>query len=130
MPDPKQNESLKQIQAAFEESQAHLAALREQVQYLAQLAQAKVSKNILDRDLDRSYRDLGETVWAEVSKGKFALPANLGSVKKALEQVTLKIQAQNAGINDLLAEGADIAKMIQERMGAPSKGLLSSAKKK
>lgn len=130
MPEPKQSETLKQIQAAFEESQSQLATLREQVQYLAQLAQAKVARNVLERDLDRAYRDLGETVWAEVSKGKLALPANLTAVKKSLEQVTVKIQAQNAGINDLLAEGADIARLIQEKVNAPSKGLPGSTKKK
>ncbi len=130
MADPKQNEAMKQIQAAFEESQSQLAALREQVNYLAALAQAKVARNVLERDLDRAYRELGETVWAEVSKGKFALPQNLGSVKKALEQVTSKIQAQNAGINDLLSEGADIAKLIQEKVNGSSKVLPSAAKKK
>ena len=47
-------------------------------------------------DYDRAYRDLGEAVWAEVSKGKLQLPPNLSTVRKSLEAVTQKIRAQNA----------------------------------
>lgn len=82
------------------------------------------------RDLDRAYRDLGEAVWAEVSKGKLQLPASLSSVKKSLEVVTNKIRAQNASINDLLAEGADIAQRLQEKMSRASKGVAAAPKKR
>ena len=119
MQPPSQNQDMvKQIQAAWEEAQAQLAVLREQVEHAAAMAQAKVGSNMLDRDLDRAYRDLGEAVWAEVSKGKLVLPQNLTNVRKLLEGVTAKIRVQNNSINDLLAEGADIAKRLQEKMNA------------
>lgn len=123
-------ETLAQIQAQWDEAQAQLKVLREQVDYLAAIAQAKVQSNLLERDLDRAYRDLGEAVWAEVSKGKLQLPQNLTAVRKALEAVTQKIRAQNASINDLLAEGAEIARRIQEKMGSASKGVASQQKKR
>lgn len=118
-PPSQQNQDMvRQIQAAWEEAQAQLAVLREQVEHAAAMAQAKVGSNMLDRDLDRAYRDLGEAVWAEVSKGKLVLPQNLTNVRKLLEGVTAKIRVQNNSINDLLAEGADIAKRLQEKMNA------------
>lgn len=127
---PQNNETLKQIQAAWEEAQAQLHVLKSQVEHAAAMAQAKVGSNMLDRDLDRAYRDLGEAVWAEVSKGKLQLPQNLSSVRKLLEGVTQKIRTQNASINDLLAEGADIAKRLQEKMSAASKGVAGTQKKR
>ena len=127
---PQNNETLKQIQAAWEEAQAQLSVLRAQVEHAAAMAQAKVGSNMLDRDLDRAYRDLGEAVWAEVSKGKLNLPQNLTAVRKLLEGVTQKIRTQNASINDLLAEGADIAKRLQEKMSAASKGVAGAPKKR
>ncbi|MEW5740445.1 MAG: hypothetical protein AB1938_16070 [Myxococcota bacterium] len=128
--DPKQNEVVKQIQAAWEEAQAQLAVLREQVELATNMAQAKVQTNMNQRELDRAYRDLGEAVWAEVSKGKLQLPSNLSSVKKSLENVTNKIRAQNASINDLLAEGADLARRLQEKMAHASKGVAQGQKKR
>jgi hypothetical protein len=130
---PPQNpnqEALRQIQAAWAEAQAQLTLLREQVEHAAKMAQAKVGSNMLDRDLDRAYRDLGEAVWAEVSKGKLQLPQNLTTVRKLLENVTQKIRNQNASINDLLAEGADIAKKLQEKMTAASKAVAGAPKKR
>ncbi len=130
-PQPPQNaEMLRQIQAAWEEAQAQLHVLKSQVEHAAAMAQAKVGSNMLDRDLDRAYRDLGEAVWAEVSKGKLQLPANLTAVRKLLEGVTQKIRTQNNSINDLLAEGADIAKRLQEKMSAASKGVAGAPKKR
>ncbi len=113
-----QADTIKQIQAAWEEAQGQLTVLRQQVEYATSLASAKVSASGLERELDRAYRDLGEAVWAEVSKGRLALPNNLSGVKKALEAVTTRIQQQNATINDLLSEGADIAKLLEEKMSA------------
>jgi len=123
-----QQDTIKQIQAAWDEAQAQLTVIREQVEHAAQLAMAKTTSNVLERDLDRAYRDLGEAVWAEVSKGKLHLPANISAVKKSLEAVTNKIRAQNASINDLLAEGADIAKRLQQKMAA--KGVAAPLKKR
>lgn len=125
---PASNEAVRQIQEAWAEAQAQLAVLREQVEHAAAMAQAKVGSNMLDRDLDRAYRDLGEAVWAEVSKGKLQLPSNLSTVRKLLEGVTQKIRVQNASINDLLAEGADVAKRLQEKMHAASKGVAGTKK--
>jgi hypothetical protein len=132
MPDPRplQTDALKQIQAAWQEAQANLQLLREQVELASNMAQAKVQSNVYERDLDRAYRDLGEAVWAEVSKGKLQLPSTLSQVKKALESVTVKIQQQNASINDLLAEGEDIAKKLHQKMVAASKGVASQQKKR
>ena len=104
--------------------------LKAQVEHATALAQAKVGSNMMERELDRAYRDLGEAVWAEVSKGKLQLPQNLTAVRKLLEGVTQKIRAQNASINDLLAEGADLAKRLQEKMAGASKGLAGPQKKR
>ncbi len=125
-----QSERLKNIQAAWEEAQAQLSVLRDQVTHLSALAQAKTQNNVLTRDLDRAYRDLGEALWAEVSKGRLQLPPNLSNVRKSLEQVTGRIREQNASINDLLSEGADIAKRLQEKMTSPSKGVVNPLKKR
>ncbi|MCA3012698.1 MAG: hypothetical protein INH41_09910 [Myxococcaceae bacterium] len=121
---------VKQIQAAWDEAQMQLQVLREQVDHLTNLAQTKVASNLLERDMDRAYRDLGEAVWAEVSKGRLQLGNNLTTVRKSLEVVTQKIQAQNASINDLLAEGAEIAKRLQEKMSAASKSVAPALKKR
>jgi septal ring factor EnvC (AmiA/AmiB activator) len=130
-PPPTTNDAtLKQIQAAWDEAQAQLAHLKEQVEHLNQVAQAKVASNLLERDMDRAYRDLGEAVWAEVSKGRMQLGSSLGAVKKALEVVTQKIQAQNASINDLLAEGADVARRLQEKISTASKSVAPPPKRR
>jgi len=122
--------TLQQIHAAWDEAQAQLRALREQVEHLNNMALAKVASNMLERDMDRAYRDLGEAVWAEVSKGRLQLSPNLSHVRKSLEVVTQKIQAQNASINDLLSEGDDIAKRLQEKMSAASKGVAPQTKRR
>ncbi|MDX2014328.1 MAG: hypothetical protein SFW67_29280 [Myxococcaceae bacterium] len=128
---PNSNDAVvKQIQAAWDEAQMQLQVLREQVDHLTHMAQAKVASNMLERDMDRAYRDLGEAVWAEVSKGRLQLGNNLTTVRKALEVVTQKIQAQNASINDLLAEGAEIAKRLQEKMTAASKSVAPPVKRR
>jgi septal ring factor EnvC (AmiA/AmiB activator) len=128
---PNANDAVvKQIQAAWDEAQMQLQVLREQVDHLTHMAQAKVASNMLERDMDRAYRDLGEAVWAEVSKGRLQLGNNLTTVRKALEVVTQKIQAQNASINDLLAEGAEIAKRLQEKMTAASKSVAPPPKRR
>jgi len=121
MADPR-TETMKQIQEAWDNAQNQLAQLRDQVEMTTKLASAKVTSSFLERDLDRAYRDLGEAVWAQVSKGKLQLPSSLTSVLKALDVVTKKIQEQNASINDLLAEGAEVASKL--------KGKLASAPKK
>lgn len=123
-------ETLKQIQTAWAEAQAQLVLLREQVQHATDMAQAKVASNFLERDLDRAYRDLGEALWAEVSKGRLKLPPNLGAVRKNLEEITLRIQAQNQSINDLLSEGAELAQRLSKKIESASKGVASVHKKR
>ncbi|MBL8952260.1 MAG: hypothetical protein JNK82_15885 [Myxococcaceae bacterium] len=121
MPDPRQ-ETMKQIQEAWEAAQTQLAELREQVDLSAKMAQAKVTSNFLERDLERAYKELGEAVWAQVSRGRLQLPKELGTVLKALEVVTKKIQEQNASINDLLSEGAEVASRLKGKLAtAPKK---------
>jgi hypothetical protein len=126
-PNP-QTETLRQIQAAWEAAQGQVTDLRKQVEHMASLAQAKVAQNLLERDLDRAFRDLGEAVWAQVSKGKLQLPPSFGIVMKALEKVTSKIQEQNASINDLLAEGNEIANRLKKT--AAVKTAVASTNKK
>jgi len=58
--DPRQTETLKQIQAAWEAAQAQVTDLRAQVEHLSAIAQAKVTQNLTERELDRAFRDLGE----------------------------------------------------------------------
>ena len=123
-----QADSLRQIQAAFDAAQGQVVDLRRQVEHMASLAQAKVLQNTLERDLDRAFRDLGEAVWAQVSKGKLKLPSTFGSVMKALEAVTRKIQEQNESINDLLAEGNEIAARL--RKSSDAKSAVASQNKK
>lgn len=115
MADPRQ-ETLKQIQEAWNTAQSQLNELRDQVEYAAKMAQAKVTQNFLERDLERAYRDLGEAVWVQVSKGRLQLPKELATVLKALETVTKKIQEQNQSINDLLSEGAEVASRLKPKL--------------
>ena len=126
-PNP-QTDTLKQIQAAWESAQGQVSDLRAQVEHMANLAQAKVAQNLVERDLDRAFRDLGEAVWAQVSKGKLQLPSAFTTVMKSLETVTRKIQEQNASINDLLAEGNEIASRL--RKSAATKSAVASRDKK
>ena len=116
MAEQRGSEVLKQINAAWADAQDQLKELRGQVEKTAAMAQAKVQSNFLARDLDKAYRDLGEAVWAQVSKGQLTLPKNMSAVLKALEAVTKRIQEQNASINDLLSEGADVAAKLKEKM--------------
>jgi hypothetical protein len=120
MADPR-TETMKQIQEAWDNAQDQLAQLRDQVEMTTKLAQAKVTSSFLERDLDRAYRDLGESVWAQVSKGRLQLPKDLSSVLKALEVVTKKIQEQNASINDLLSEGAEVASKLKGKLATTAK---------
>ena len=126
-PNP-QTETLRQIQAAWEAAQGQVTDLRNQVEHMANLAQAKVQQNTLERELDRAFRELGESVWAQVSKGKLQLPSSFASVMKALENVTRRIQEQNASINELFAEGNEIANRMKK--SAATKSTVASPNKK
>lgn len=123
-------EVVRQIQQAWAEAQAQLTALREQVEEATALAQAKVRSTALGSALDEAYRDLGEAVWTEVSKGRLRLPPQLAALQKALEVVTGKVRAQNASIRELLAEGEMVARRTQEKGGRASKGVANPNKKR
>lgn len=125
-PNP-QTETLRQIQAAFDAAQGQVVDLRKQVEHMASLASAKVQQNLLERDLNRAFRELGEAVWAQISKGKLQLPSQFATVMKALEAVTRRIQEQNASINDLFAEGTEIANRLKK---SASKTAVASQQKK
>jgi hypothetical protein len=130
MPESKTSDVLLQIQSAWQEAQAQLAMLREQVEHTTELAQAKVQSNLLARALDKAYRDLGAAVWVEVTKGKMALPNSLVSVRKALEGVTQEIRTQNESIDALLAEGEEAAARSKQKAGSASKAVASSSKRR
>lgn len=127
---PQSNDALKKIQAAWGEAQAQLVALRQQVEFATRMAQAKVEATGLGQDLDAAYRDFGEAVWVEVSKGNLELPARLASLGKRLEEITAKIQAKSTSIDDLLAEGTELAERLQEKMVSTSKGVAGQTKKR
>lgn len=116
MPEQRGSDVMKQMANAWEEAQGQLKDLRKQAEKMTALAQAKVQSSFLERDLDRAYRDLGEAVWAQVSRGALTLPKGMAAVLKALEAVTKRIQEQNASINDLLSEGAEVATKLKEKM--------------
>lgn len=124
---PSPTDTLKQIEQAWQHAQAQLAQLRTQVEKTTALAQAKVTANLLERDLERAYRDLGEAVWAQVSKGRLTLPREMAGVMKALEQVTLRIQEQNASLADLLSEGSEAADRLRK---GPAKPVAPPARKR
>ncbi len=52
------------------------------------------------------------------------------SEPEQLEEITLKIQAQNQSINDLLSEGAELAQRLQEKIAVASKGVAGAQKKR
>ena len=124
-------DAIRQILEAWEASRAQLALLREQVEHATSLAQAKVQSNLLERDLDRAYRALGEAVWAEVSRGTLRIPASLASVREALEGLTRQVQAQRASLGELLSEGEALAtKASEKKQGPASKTMASNPRKR
>lgn len=132
MPDPRSSSDtvVRQIQKAWEEAQAQLAELKEQVQHAAALAEAKVQSTALERELDAAYRALGAAVWAEVTKGRLQLSPQLATVRKALEVVSAKVQAEKASIRELLAEGEELGRRIQEKKSRTSKGVANPPKRR
>jgi hypothetical protein len=126
---PAPGDVVQQILTAWETSRAELARLREQVEHASRLATAKVQSDDHQRERDRAYRALGEAIRVEVRKG-LVLPATLAPLCEALEAATARIQAQNASIDDLLSEGEDLARTIQEKGPHTSKTVAYAAKKR
>jgi len=75
MPDPKQQEVLKQINDAWEHAKAQLTQLRQAVEKTAAMAQAKIDATYVGRERDRALRDLGEAVWGQVKAARMSLPS-------------------------------------------------------
>jgi hypothetical protein len=117
--DPKQSETLRQIQAAFEASQAQLAELRQQVERHSTLAKTKSNSDFVQKERERVYRELGEAVFKQVQKGRLELPATFAPLLKAIEQAQHKAEAQAREITDLLQEGEETAQRLKQKNAAP-----------
>lgn len=112
---PSHADVVKQISQAWEQAQRQLADLRRQVEQTTQLAQARAQLNLYERDLERAYRDLGEAVWQQVQSGRLRLPQGMGKVQATLQEVQRKIDEENAGLKDLLAEGTEVASRLKAK---------------
>lgn len=125
-----QSEVLKQLGQAWDQAQRQLSDLRTQVEQTAALATAKVTLNALERDLDRAYRDLGEAVWQQVQAGRVKLPSGVGALQKAVDAVHQRIEDENAGLRDLLAEGHEAAGRLKAKGRTTSKTTVAQTKGK
>ena len=92
--DPKQSETLRQIQQAFDSAQSQMAQLRQQVEKHAELARAKTQHEFIQKEKERALRELGEAVLNQVRKGRLELPSTLAPLLKAEEQAEKKEAAQ------------------------------------
>jgi chromosome segregation ATPase len=113
--DPKQSETLRQIQQAFENAQSQMAQLRQQVEKHAELARAKTQHEFIQKEKERALRELGEAVLNQVRKGRLELPSTLAPLVKAVEQAEKKEEAQTREISDLLQEGEEAAQRLKEK---------------
>ncbi|HEX8826161.1 MAG TPA: hypothetical protein VF794_40020, partial [Archangium sp.] len=91
--DPKQSETLRQIQQAFQSAQSQMTQLRQQVEKHAELARAKTQHDFIQKEKERALRELGEAVLSQVRKGRLELPSSLAPLLKAVEQVEKKAEA-------------------------------------
>lgn len=128
--DPKQSETLRQIQAAFQSAQSQMVQLRQQVEKHSALAQAKSRNDFIQQEKERALRELGEAVFKQVAKGRLELPSALAPLLKAVEQAHKKAEAQAREISDLLREGEEAAQRLKEKnAGAAHSGVASRTKK-
>ncbi len=121
---------MEQIQAAWRSAQKQLADLRDAVERHGEMAGLKVQGELLTRELDRAYRDFGEAVWSAVKKGKLELPPSLEAPGKAISLVEQKQAARASAIQDLLAEGAEVAGRLREAKKSVTKPLAAKGKKR
>ena len=128
--DPKQSESLRQLQAAFEASQAQLTQLRQQVEKHAALAKVKTQRDFIQSEKERVLRELGEAVFKQAQKGRLELPPAFAPLLKAVEQVHHKAEAQAREITDLLMEGEETAQRLKQKNAAPSNSGVAPRPKK
>lgn len=128
--DPKQSETLRQIQQAFQNAQSQMAQLRQQVEKHAELARAKTQHEFIQKEKERALRELGEAVLNQVRKGRLELPSSLASLVKAVEQAEKKEEAQVREITDLLQEGEEAAQRLKEKKaGGAHSGVAPRTKK-
>lgn len=128
--DPKQSETLRQIQQAFQSAQSQMTQLRQQVEKHAELARAKTQHDFIQKEKERALRELGEAVLSQVRKGRLELPSSLAPLLKAVEQVEKKAEAQIREITDLLQEGEETAQRLKEKKaGGAHSGVAPRTKK-
>jgi vacuolar-type H+-ATPase subunit H len=128
--DPKQSEALRQIQEAFQSAQSQMAQLRQQVEKHAELARAKTQNDFAQKEVERALRQLGESVFKQVQKGRLALPEGFGPLLKAVEHAQQKAESQAREIGDLLQEGEETAQRMKEKnVGGTNSGVASRMKK-
>lgn len=128
--DPKQSETLRQIQEAFQSAQSQMTQLRQQVEKHAELARAKTQNDFIQKEKERALRELGEAVFKQVRKGRLELPATFAPLLEAIEQAQQKADAQAREINDLLLEGQETAQRLkQKNTGGSNSGVASRTKK-
>jgi hypothetical protein len=128
--DPKQSETLRQIQEAFQSAQSQMTQLRQQVEKHSELAQAKAQSDFLQREMDRALRALGESVFKQVQKGRVQLPEGFNPLLKAVEHAQKKAEAHTREIGDLLKEGEETAQRLKEKnTGGSNSGVAPSRKK-
>ncbi|KFA93125.1 hypothetical protein [Archangium violaceum] len=128
--DPKQSETLRQIQEAFQSAQSQMTQLRQQVEKHAELARAKTQNDFIQKEKERALRELGEAVFKQVQKGKLELSSTFAPLLKAVEQAQQKAEAQAREISDLLQEGEETAQRLkQKNAGGANSGVASRTKK-
>ena len=128
--DPKQSETFRQIQEAFQSAQARMAQLRQQVAKHAELVQAKTRNDLVQKEKERALRELGEAVFKQVRKGRLELPATFAPLVDAVEQAQKKAEAQAWEIGDLLREGEEAAQRLKEKNAAGTNSGVASRMKK
>ncbi|MBJ6765564.1 hypothetical protein KRR26_04150 [Corallococcus sp. M34] len=130
--DAKQTEIMKQIQEAFQASQARLNQLREAVERNTELARAHGRATLLKDQKEQAYRELGEAVWRQVQKGKLELPAAFARVLKQVEDAEQAAEAHAREITDILREGEEIAERLKggKNVAKPQTVLVSGTKKR
>jgi chromosome segregation ATPase len=127
--DPKQSETLRQIQEAFQSAQSQMTELRQRVEKHAELARAKTQNDFIQQEKDRALRQLGESVFKQVQKGKLELPEGFGPLLKAVEHAQKKAEAHTREIGDLLKEGEEAAQRLNEKKAGGTHSGVASRKK-
>lgn len=129
MPLADKNDVIKQITAAWETARVQLEELKAAVERNTQLAQVKLESTFLGRERDAALRDLGEAVYAEVKKGKLALPAGARAALEKVQGVDQRLADQAGEIAALLQEGSEAADRLRKG-NAAAKSVATKGKKR